>query len=144
MSTIRKSEIGNVASASLQQHHYLQHGRRRPLAVRLHQLAEQLNVDLGDCDKFITSKIPPWETPNFGVNTSWLPSSKELEIHHLFGDTSKKRSKFVQVVTLLADAECCPDGPVEMVERSRTENTSHHSVSSSVSSDVDYDNSIDY
>ncbi|KAK4316130.1 hypothetical protein Pmani_012639 [Petrolisthes manimaculis] len=89
MTTIRKSEIGNVASASLQQHHYLHHGRRRPLAVRLHQLAEQLNVDLGDCDKFIISKIPPWETPNFGVNTSWLPSSKEkapeLEIHHLFG-----------------------------------------------------------
>ncbi|KAK4317333.1 hypothetical protein Pmani_011597 [Petrolisthes manimaculis] len=89
MFTIRKSEIGNVASASLQHHHYLHHGRRRPLGVCLHQLAEQLNVDLGDCNKFITSKIPPWETPNFGVNTSWLPSSKEkapeLEIHHLFG-----------------------------------------------------------
>ncbi|KAK4318675.1 hypothetical protein Pmani_003896 [Petrolisthes manimaculis] len=89
MSTIRKSDIGNVASTSLQQHHYLHHGRRRPLAVRLHQLTEQLQIDLGHCDKFITCKIPPWETPNFGVNTSWLPSSKEkapeLEIHHLFG-----------------------------------------------------------
>ncbi|KAK4313077.1 hypothetical protein Pmani_002248 [Petrolisthes manimaculis] len=88
MSTIRKSEIDNVA---LQQHHYLHHGRRRPLAVRLHQLTEQQQIDLGDCDKFITCKIPPWETPNFGVNTSWLPTSKEqapeLEIHHLFGGT---------------------------------------------------------
>ncbi|KAK4301578.1 hypothetical protein Pmani_026356 [Petrolisthes manimaculis] len=36
MSTIRKSEISNVASASLQQHHYLHHGRQRPLVVRLH------------------------------------------------------------------------------------------------------------
>ncbi|KAK4301575.1 hypothetical protein Pmani_026353 [Petrolisthes manimaculis] len=42
MTTIRKSEVGNMACASLQQHHYLHHGRRKPLAVRLHQLAEQL------------------------------------------------------------------------------------------------------
>ncbi|KAK4324253.1 hypothetical protein Pmani_005093 [Petrolisthes manimaculis] len=87
MSTIRKSEIGNVASAYLQQHHYLHHGRgcTPPPADR----TKQLQIDLGDCDKFITCMIPPWETPNFGVNTSWLPSSKEkapeLEIHHLFG-----------------------------------------------------------
>ncbi|KAK3890293.1 hypothetical protein Pcinc_005822 [Petrolisthes cinctipes] len=69
MTTIRKSEIGNVASASLQQHHYLHHGRRRPLAVRLHQMAEQLQVDLGDCIKFIIRKIPPWEAPNFDFCT---------------------------------------------------------------------------
>ncbi|KAK3886447.1 hypothetical protein Pcinc_009398 [Petrolisthes cinctipes] len=103
MSTIRKSEIGNVASASLQQHHYLHHGRRRPLAVRLHQLEQQLQIDLGDCDKFITTKIPPWETPNFGVNTSWLPSSKEkapeLEIHHLFGGIVRSHLGSLHVYT---------------------------------------------
>ncbi|KAK4320102.1 hypothetical protein Pmani_009008 [Petrolisthes manimaculis] len=103
MSTIRKSEIDNVASASLQQHHYLHHGRRRPLAVRLHQLIEQQQIDLGDCDKFITCKIPPWETPNFGVNTSWLPSSKEqapeLEIHHLFGGKEERAASAMELAS---------------------------------------------
>ncbi|KAK4298603.1 hypothetical protein Pmani_029054 [Petrolisthes manimaculis] len=91
MCTIRKSGIGNVASASLQQNHYLHHGRRRPLAVRLHQLSEQLNVDLRDCDKFIISKIPPWEIPNLGINPSWYRSR---DSRNTFNNSTNSKSNF--------------------------------------------------
>lgn len=62
LTTNRRSEIGNFASAFLQLHHHLHQGRRRPLATRLHYLSEQLRVDLGNCDKLITNIIVPWET----------------------------------------------------------------------------------
>ncbi|KAK3881935.1 hypothetical protein Pcinc_013659 [Petrolisthes cinctipes] len=73
---------------------------------------------------------------------SLTPSTKNVGIQVQI--PPRIRSKAVQVVPLRADAACCTDGPEEPVERSRTENTSDHSVSSSESSDVDYDDSIDY
>lgn len=45
-------------------------------------------MDFGDCDKLITSRFAHWETPNYIVDISWLPSIKEkapqAEIHLLF------------------------------------------------------------
>ncbi|KAK3890145.1 hypothetical protein Pcinc_005878 [Petrolisthes cinctipes] len=73
---------------------------------------------------------------------SLTPSTKNVGIQVQI--PPRIRSKAVQVVPLRADAACCTDGPEEPVERSRTENTSDHSVSSSENSDVDYDDSIDY
>ncbi|KAK3891709.1 hypothetical protein Pcinc_004418 [Petrolisthes cinctipes] len=73
---------------------------------------------------------------------SLTPSTKNVGIQVQI--PPRIRSKAVQVVPLRADAACCTDGPEELVERSRTENTSDHSVSSSESSDVDDDDSIDY
>ncbi len=51
---------------------------RRPLAVRLHSLCQQLGVDLGDCDKLVTLNIAPWETPKVQVKCDILPKTKSM------------------------------------------------------------------
>ena len=88
ISTYRKRSIDLPAAGILMQYEHMLHGAYRPVAVRLHFLCRTLGFDLSNVDQLVIKQIAPWETPNFSVNTSWLPSSKskapEAEVRQLF------------------------------------------------------------
>ena len=67
MNTIRKTSIGNVACGPLVRYEPEFRAPRRPLAMRLHSLCQELGVDLADGDKLVTLNIAPWEIPNIHI-----------------------------------------------------------------------------
>ena len=88
ITTIRKTSIGNVACTPLVHYAPGHNSPRRPLAMRLHSLCQELGVDLGDSDKLVTLNIAPWETPNIKIKHDLLPRPKsmtpEAEVHQHF------------------------------------------------------------
>jgi len=103
--TSRKSTLGNIACTPLRQHHQLHTSPRRPIAVRMCRLGEEVGISLDQADKIVRPVAAPWETPHrtTTITINWLPTTKSntnpAEARHRFLELASSYPQHLHLYT---------------------------------------------